>query len=65
MYLWYIKCCAANLYPTSALIQEEVLQMKERMVEAVPELDRFHVANAWLESFKMSYGIQDDDYDSM
>lgn len=65
MYLWYIKCCAANLYPTSALIQEEVLQMKERMVEAVPELDRFHVANAWLESFKMSYGIQDDNYDSM
>ena len=22
MYLWYIKCCAANLYPTVALIQE-------------------------------------------
>ena len=57
MYLWYTKCCAANLYPTEALIQEEALQMKERMVEAVPELDRFHASNGWLESFKMSYGI--------
>ena len=65
MYLWYIQCCAANPYPTGALIQDEVLQMKERMVEAVPELDRFHASNAWLESFKMSYGMQDDNYDSM
>ena len=31
MYLWYAKCCAANLYPTGALIQEEALLMKEKM----------------------------------
>ena len=29
MHLWYIKCCAANLYPTGALIQVEALLMKE------------------------------------
>ena len=28
MYLWYIKCCAANLYPTGALIKEEALLTK-------------------------------------
>ena len=27
MYLWYTKCCAVNLYSTSALIQEEALLM--------------------------------------
>ena len=58
MYLWYTKCCAANLYPTGALIQEVALQMKV-MVEAVPELDRFHTIDGWLESLKMSYGIQE------
>ena len=50
------KCCAANLYPTGALIRE-VLQMKERVVEAVPELDGFLASIGWLESFKMSYGM--------
>ena len=27
------------------LIKDEALQMKERMVEAVPDLDGFHVSN--------------------
>ena len=31
------------MYPTGALIQEEALQMKERMVESVPDLDQFHL----------------------
>ena len=31
MYLRYAKCCAANLCPTGALIQEEALLMKEKM----------------------------------
>ena len=59
MHLWYTKCCAANLYPTGALIQEEALQINERIVEAVPELNRFHASSGWLKSFKMSYGIQE------
>ena len=45
------------MYPTGALIQEEALQMKERMVEAVPNLEQFYPLNGWLESFKMSYEI--------
>ena len=34
IYLWYTKCCAANLYPTGALTQKEALQMKERTIHA-------------------------------
>ena len=33
--------------------------MKDRMAEAVQELDGFHVSNGWLELFKMSYGIRE------
>ena len=58
MYLWYTNCCAANLYPTGVFKQEKGLQMKERMVEAVPELYGFCASNGWLESFKMTYGIR-------
>ena len=58
IYFWLKQCCAVNLYPISALIQEEALQIKERMVEAAPELDGFLSSNGWLESFKMSYGIR-------
>ena len=54
VYFWYTKCCAANLYLAGALIQEEACQMKKRIVEAVPELDRFHASNEWFESFKKS-----------
>ena len=57
MYLSYTKCCGANLYPTGALIQVEALKIKERMVEAVEELDGFHTSNRWLESFRMSYKV--------
>ena len=59
MYLWYTKCCAANLYPTVALIREEALLMKEKMIETNPELDGFHASNGWLESFKITYGIRE------
>ena len=59
MYLQYTSCCPANLYPSGALIQEEALQMKQRMGEAVPELDKFHASDGWLESFMMSYGIRE------
>ena len=45
MYLWYTKGCAGNLYPTGALIQEEALSMKEKMIETNPELDGFHASN--------------------
>ena len=41
MYLWCTKSCAANLYPTGALIQEEALLMKEKMIETNPELTDF------------------------
>ena len=58
MCLWYTKCCAANLYPTGALIQEETLLMKEKMIETNPELDAFHASKEWLESFKTTYGIR-------
>ena len=57
IYLWYTKCYAVSMYPTGALVQEEALQMKERMVEAVPNLDQFYPLNGCLESFKMSYEI--------
>ena len=50
MYLWYTKCCAANLCPTGALIQEEVLLMKEKKIENYPELEGFHASNGWFES---------------
>ena len=50
MYLPYTKCCAANLYPTGTLIQEEALLMKEKMIETIPELDRFHASNGWLDN---------------
>ena len=59
MCLWYIKCCAANLYPTGALIQEETLLMKEKIIKTKPELDRFHASNGWLEFFKTTYGIRE------
>ena len=59
MYLQYTSCCPANLYPSGALIQEEALQMKQRMGEAVPELDKFDASDGWLESFMMSYGIRE------
>ena len=59
MYLWYIKCCAANMYPTGALIKEKALLMKEKMIESNPELDRFHASNGWLGSFKTTYGIRE------
>ena len=59
MYLQYTNCCPANLYPRGALIQEEALQMKQRMGEAVPELDKSHASNGWLELFMMSYGIRE------
>ena len=59
MYLWYTNCCAANLYPAGVFKQEKGLQMKERMVEAVPELHGFCPSNGWLESFKMTYGIRE------
>ena len=52
MYLWYTKCCAADLYPTGALIQEEALLIKEKIIETNPELDRFHASNGWLKAFK-------------
>ena len=58
MYLWYTKCCAANLHPTGALIQEEALLMKEKMIKTNPEFDGFH-SNGWLESFKTTYGIRE------
>ena len=38
MYLWYTKCCAANLYPTGALIQEEALLMKKKIIETNSDL---------------------------
>ena len=59
MYLWYTKCCAANLYPTGALKQEEAILIKEKMIETNPELDRSHAFNGWLESFKITYGIRE------
>ena len=59
MYLWYTKCCAANLYPTGALIQEEALLMKEKMIETNPQLDGFHVSKGWLGSFKTTYAIRE------
>ena len=52
IYLWYTKCCAANLYPTGGLMQEEALLIKEKMIGTNPELDGFHASNEWLESFK-------------
>ena len=39
MYLWYTKCCVANLYPTGPLIQQVALLMKEKIIETSPELD--------------------------
>ena len=57
MHLWYTKCCAANLYPNGALIQEEALLMKDKMIKTNSELDGFHTSNVWLESFKTTYGI--------
>ena len=59
MYLWYTKCCAANLYPAQAFIQEEALLMKEKMIETNPELDGFHASNGWLVFFKTTYGIRE------
>ena len=59
MYLWNTKCCVANLHPTGALIQEEALLMKEKMIKTNPELDGFHASNRWLESFKTTYGIRE------
>ena len=38
MYLWYTKCYAANLYPAGALIQEEALLMKKKIIETNPDL---------------------------
>ena len=57
VYLWYTKCY--NLYPTGALIREEALLMKEKMIETNPELDGFHASNGWLESSKITYGIRE------
>ena len=45
MHLWYTKCCAANLYPNGALIQEEALLMKDEMIKTNSELDGFHASN--------------------
>ena len=45
MYLWYTKCCADNFYLTGALIQEEALLIKEKMIETNPELDGFNSSN--------------------
>ena len=45
MDLWYTKCCAGNLYLTGALIQEEALLMKKKVIETNPELDGFHASN--------------------
>ena len=59
MYFWYIKCCAANMYPTGALIKEKALLMKEKTIESNPELDKFHASNGWLGSFKTTYGIRE------
>ena len=59
MYLWYTKCCAPNLYTAEALIQEEALLMKEKMIETNPELDGSHTSNGSLESFKTTYGIRE------
>ena len=47
MHFWYTKCCAASLYPTGALIQEEALLMKEKMVGTNSELDGFHACKGW------------------
>ena len=35
------------------------MQMKEWMVETVPEIGRFHTSNGLFESFKMSYRMQE------
>ena len=43
MYLWYKKCCAANLCPTGALIQEGALLMKEKMTETKNNFKTTHV----------------------
>ena len=59
MYLWYTRCCTANLYPSGALIENETLLMKEKMIETNSELGGFHASNGWLESFKTKYGIGD------
>ena len=32
MYLWYTKCCAANLYLTGTLTQQEAFPMKVKMM---------------------------------
>ena len=58
MYLWHTKCCAANLYATGALIQEEALLIKEKVTETNPKLDGFHASYEWLESFKTTYGYE-------
>ena len=52
MYLWYTKCCAANLYPTGALIQDEAFLMKEKMIETALSVTYFMLLTEGLSPLK-------------
>ena len=55
MYLWYTKYCAANLYPTGALMQEEALLMKEKMMKQNLSLTDFMPLTGGLSPLKVLF----------
>ena len=52
---WYTKCFSANVHIDGAMLQEEVLWIKEQQEK--PELEGFIASNGWLKSFKKAHGI--------
>ena len=55
MYLWYTKYCAANMYPTGALMQEEALLMKEKMMKQTLSLTDFMPLTGGLSPLKVLF----------
>ena len=55
MYLRYTKYCAANMYPTGALMQEEALLMKEKMMKQTLSLTDFMPLTGGLSPLKVLF----------
>ena len=57
LYDWFIKCCAANIYPDRPMLKEEAMEIKKWLGKV--EFKSFTVSNSWLEKWKISYGIRE------
>ena len=57
LYKRHGKCTSSNIYPDGSLLQEEAIEIKRILNK--DELNDFITSNAWLESWKKTYGVRE------